>query len=111
MASLGEKVWNKDLPGPRCLVCGSNGSVAFRFDRSGYQIYGCRTCDVEFVMPQPTDEALSLIYNENYFLGSESESGKQMVADTKRATANLYLDVITQFVDPRRCDLLEIGCG
>jgi len=63
------------------------------------------------VLPQPTDEVLSSIYTENYFLGSEDERARDRVANIKRATAGLYLNVIKQFVDAQKPHMLEIGCG
>ena len=47
----------------------------------------------------------------NYFLGSEDESAKEMVANLKRDTARLYLDVILPFVGEAGSRILEVGCG
>lgn len=96
---------------PSCPICGELGRTEFAFRRNDSAIYSCDSCGVQFVHPQPSDEALASIYSENYFLGSEDEAAANRVAELKRATAALYMDTIgarLKTVAPR---LLEIGCG
>ena len=103
---------NKEISVASCPVCRLAAGVSYQFCRNDdYRIHRCRDCDVEFVFPQPSDEVLSSIYTESYFIGSEDEKTAQMVADIKRATANLYLDVVTRVMNGQTSRLLEIGCG
>jgi len=94
-----------------CPICEAPDTVRFSFPTSGNNVYACRNCGVEFQYPQPNDAVLGSIYSENYFLGSGSPEAEVEVAQLKQATAALYLDVITQFVEPSTSTLCEVGCG
>jgi SAM-dependent methyltransferase len=99
------------MPDRRCPVCDNDARVSLKFNRNGYLVHLCRTCGVEFLFPQPTDEALSSIYTTNYFLGSESDVAARRVSELKHSTGKLYLDVIASYVRSSHPRLLEIGCG
>jgi 2-polyprenyl-3-methyl-5-hydroxy-6-metoxy-1,4-benzoquinol methylase len=65
---------------------------------------------VEFLHPQPDDAVLASIYGPDYFLGGEGE-GTERVARMKAATAQRYLECMTQRLKTDQRRLLEIGCG
>lgn len=86
-----------------CPVCNSDGSFAFR--AKDLHVYRCAACRLEFLNPQPDDDALAQIYTANYFLGDPERAAR-----LKRATAALYVEAIGP--PPASSSLLlELGCG
>jgi glycosyltransferase involved in cell wall biosynthesis/SAM-dependent methyltransferase len=85
--------------------------VYYLFTTSDYRVVRCDNCGLVFLNPQPSDDELARIYGANYFLGSDSEAGRQAVAEIKGATASLYLSEIRRYRGPASGRLLEIGCG
>lgn len=93
-----------------CPICGGTGQQ-YRFTRNDHAVFGCPRCESEYLYPQPTDDVLNAIYNEQYFFGEREFVEASAVAELKQATARSYLDEI-QSIDPRAgLSLLEIGCG
>lgn len=93
-----------------CHVC-EGPRVYYVFSTSGYRVVRCDDCGLVFLNPQPSDEELARIYNADYFLGSDSEAGRQAVSEIKQATAKLYLSEISRYCGPAKGRLLEVGCG
>jgi SAM-dependent methyltransferase len=54
---------------------------------------------------------LAEIYSAEYFLGEQAPEAEMRVAELKRATAGLYLDLLNSRYDVVGGDLLEIGSG
>lgn len=98
---------------PRVRVCHVCESVRihYLFSACGYRVVRCEDCGLVFLNPQPSDEELARIYGASYFLGSDSEAGRQAVSEVKRATAKFYLSEIRRYRGPAAGRLLEIGCG
>jgi len=96
---------------PACPLCAEKDHVFFVFKRNENEVYSCKRCGLEFLFPQPTDEALSAIYSDTYFLGEKDSNSLRRRALLKTATARLYLDTILPFVQVPKPRLLEIGCG
>jgi 2-polyprenyl-3-methyl-5-hydroxy-6-metoxy-1,4-benzoquinol methylase len=95
-----------------CPACEQARSISFLLllpDK--HAVYKCGACKAEFIHPQPSDDELGRIYSEQYFIGSESEAGRERAAALKRATASLYLTKIRPLVETSSPRLLEIGCG
>ncbi|SRR5258706_2426066 len=95
-----------------CRICNQkNVGVDFSFNQ--YQIYGCRNCKFRWLNPQPTDEELSEIYSNQYFLDEGAAEITEMVNKLKRATAGLYLEQLIKDTSTfqLQASLLEIGCG
>ncbi len=93
-----------------CHVC-QGARVYYLFSTSGYRVVRCDDCGLVFLNPQPSDDELARIYNADYFLGSDSEDGRQGVSEIKQATASLYLSEIRSYRGLGSGRLLEIGCG
>lgn len=93
-----------------CPIC--PGAPARRtFTKDSYPVYRCMSCACEFLEPQPNDQALSEIYDAEYFLGDHDEASDRRVAALKSATSALYLDRLsTALAGHGRC-LVEVGCG
>ena len=65
-----------------------------------------------FDTTQPDDQALSQIYDSDYFLGEKTEKGKAIFSQLKQATAQYYFGQLRNHVDlAEPTSLLEIGCG
>jgi hypothetical protein len=79
-----------------CHVC-KGLRVYYLFSACGHRVVRCEDCGLVFLNPQPCDEELAKIYNAHYFLGSESEAGRETVSRIKQATAKLYLSESRHF--------------
>lgn len=101
-----------DTPNLRadCPVCASR-RLGYAFSHAGYRIARCTDCGVMFTNPQPSDDQLAEIYNEHYFLGADSEEGRNSTREMKRATAREYLAEIRRYGGATGGRLLEVGCG
>lgn len=93
-----------------CHVCGGQ-RVYYLFSTGGHRVVRCEDCGLVFLNPQPSDQELDRIYNENYFLGCESEEGRRAASEVKQATAQQYLSEIRRYRGDTAGRLLEIGCG
>jgi len=99
----------KECKTANCPVCQS-ARINRAFGIPEPSIMRCADCNFLFLHPQPSDEALRLIYTDTYFLGATDERMRAQVADLKTATAGLYLDrLASQGIHEGR--LLEVGCG
>src|SRR3954466_2981751 len=93
-----------------CPVCRGN-RLHYLFSVAGYRVVRCRDCDLLMSNPQPSDEDLTRIYGENYFVLGESEAGQRHVDELKQSTADIYLDLLERYRGRKPGHLLEIGCG
>jgi 2-polyprenyl-3-methyl-5-hydroxy-6-metoxy-1,4-benzoquinol methylase len=93
-----------------CHVCKS-ARIYYLFSACSHRVVRCEDCGLVFLNPQPSDAELARIYNAYYFLGSESEAGRETVSQIKQATARLYLSEIRRYQGLPSGRLLEIGCG
>jgi SAM-dependent methyltransferase len=93
-----------------CHVCQSP-RIYYLFSACGQRVVRCEDCGLVFLNPQPSDEELARIYTADYFLGSESDAGRETASRVKEATAQLYLAEIRRYQGLLRGRMLEIGCG
>jgi 2-polyprenyl-3-methyl-5-hydroxy-6-metoxy-1,4-benzoquinol methylase len=98
------------FPLAACPLCACDGA-ARAFERHGYQIYRCPSCRLDFLHPQPSDEALAQIYTQDYPFGPITQAQRIQVAEMKKATARLYLQALLAYHGRSQGKLLEIGCG
>jgi len=101
---------NERHPVKACLVC-NGAKLYYLFSISDHRIVRCDDCGLLFINPQPSDEELSRIYGADYFLGSDTETGRQTVSEIKQATVQLYLSEIRRYRGCKNGRLLEVGCG
>lgn len=94
----------------RCPIC-SSSLIQKSHHVNSYPLIKCAGCGVEFLRPQPADEVLNSIYDENYFIGSESDEGLERARALKRATAQSYMKQVKSLSKIEKGDILEIGCG
>jgi len=93
-----------------CHVC-EGIRFYYLFSAADYRVVRCDDCGLVFLNPQPSDAELGRIYGANYFLGSETEAGRKLARDIKKATAKSYLTEIARYRGRAPGRLLEIGCG
>lgn len=93
-----------------CHVC-QGPRIYYVFSACGQRVVRCEDCGLVFLNPQPSDEELARIYTADYFLGSESDAGREAASRVKEATAQLYLAEIRRYQGLPRGQMLEIGCG
>ena len=93
-----------------CPICQSSRTT-YLFTSYEYPIFQCLDCNLLFRNPLPPDEVLQKMFTENYFLGEDTDEGKDRVSLMKRATAKLCLEKLVAYSKIRGGKLLEIGCG
>ncbi len=76
-----------------------------------HPVVRCTHCQLQFANPQPSDAELAAIYGPNYVLVENDPVGEAMVLQSKRATADHYLDLLAEAGVSSKSRLLEIGCG
>jgi 2-polyprenyl-3-methyl-5-hydroxy-6-metoxy-1,4-benzoquinol methylase len=76
-----------------------------------HPVVRCAHCGLQLTNPQPSDAELAAIYGPNYVLVENDPAGEAMVLESKRATADHYLDLLAAAGVKPRGQLLEIGCG
>lgn len=93
-----------------CPVC-AGGEFRPVMQVDSHPVVRCTHCGLQLTNPQPSDAELAAIYGPNYVLVENDAAGEAMVLQSKRATADHYLDVLAAAGVPTRGRLLEIGCG
>jgi SAM-dependent methyltransferase len=93
-----------------CPACaGHDFRFVMRVD--SHPVVRCTGCGLQLTNPQPSDAELAAIYGPNYVLVENDPAGESMVLQSKRATADHYLDLLAAAGVSARGQLLEIGCG
>lgn len=93
-----------------CAVCGCR-HIHYSFSLEDHRLVRCDECGFIFINPQPSDQVLSEIYGDDYFVLSSDQKGLDHVASLKSSTANSYLDLLIGTGGKVEGELLEIGCG
>jgi SAM-dependent methyltransferase len=92
----------------RCLLCGS--TCAHRFTVRGHRVYRCAGCDLEFVHPTPSPEAIAAVYAEGYFEGGAYPDYFDSERRTSIDKARIRFDQFARLgVTSGR--LLDLGCA
>ncbi|MFH1913903.1 MAG: class I SAM-dependent methyltransferase [Pseudomonadota bacterium] len=71
----------------------------------------CSGCGVQLLHPQPSNEQLAQIYNEEYQLAASTDKEINCLDEMKTRTAKLYLEAFKELDLPDNPRLLEVGCG
>lgn len=93
-----------------CPLCGSR-DLRLIVTVESHPVVHCRACGLQFTNPQPADAELAAIYGPDYILPLRGPEDEALIARSKRATADRYLDVLAETGAPPRGRLLEVGCG
>src|ERR1035438_6080423 len=97
-------------PAAICPICSSR-KMYYAFSVQQSRLVECRDCGHMMLHPPPSDEELSRIYDENYWLLDGSDGQRRHFTQLKKATARLYLDLVERCLGRHGGRLLEIGCG
>lgn len=92
-----------------CPVCGAKelriaGAIALP------KVLECRGCGLQFVSPQPSDEALDAIYREEYYDAWGLKENEAAVAEMKRATFRHRFALVAPTLSPHDA-VLDLGCA
>ena len=91
-----------------CPLCGSRDSQPERIVE-GYELERCRSCDLVFVNPQPTEESLTHLYLQKT-PESQAEFYRQTVSAAQIAEYDRILADLSALL-PAAGRLLDLGCA
>ena len=99
----------------RCPICESY-SIFYAFTHQAHRIVKCNDCNLMGFSPQPSNEILMKIYENNYFPLSKTDEGLKHIHELKHKTAKRYLQDLEKILKimgtaTRGNKLLEIGVG
>ncbi len=92
-----------DKPKYNCNICGSKEIFLYHKDHNNRSIYKCKSCKIQFLNPQYSDEYLSNFYSK--YTKDEPEWDEPL-----EKCHNYYLSIIEKY-SIIRGKLLDIGCG
>jgi 2-polyprenyl-3-methyl-5-hydroxy-6-metoxy-1,4-benzoquinol methylase len=101
-----------------CLLCNAQVDVEtdLGWRKDGYDIVRCPSCGLVFRAELPDEQALSQIYDENYFRDQPDRADRHGYADylrdasLHRANARRRLGLLATLM-PRPGRLLDVGCA
>ncbi len=101
----------------KCNCCGfENGKK--KYNKSGFEIYGCENCDFAFVYPLPEEEAIHEHYNETRIdpelIKRIETTTSRVISNKKSPKADWYKKVLVkaqQMTKKESLNILEIGSG
>jgi 2-polyprenyl-3-methyl-5-hydroxy-6-metoxy-1,4-benzoquinol methylase len=97
------------MENPVCHICSGNKIVLF-MKKNGSSFYRCLDCRLEFIFPQPGDEALKEIYSKNYYDSWGLHIDSQAAEKSKRLTFEYRLNLIKDLLKPGD-KILDCGCA
>jgi SAM-dependent methyltransferase len=95
----------------RCLLCARPSPERFRV--RGHAIHRCGGCDLEFVWPTPSADALRAVYERGYFTGDgagyDDYFGREREIAARKADTRL--DALSSVARRRPGRLVDVGCA
>ena len=92
-----------------CHIC--QQPTTYKHEVGGYSLRHCTGCNLQVLDPQPSDQQLSQIYGQNYYLSTDPAQEDKVIEEMKHSSAITYLSVLQKYVKGNQPNLLEIGCG
>jgi SAM-dependent methyltransferase len=99
-----------------CNLCGNKEgkTIPFRYDFKGKFLWAvkCNQCELVSIWPRPSDEEISAMYADEYFIGSDVKTHHMNVAYVDLLAAGKYEDGIKEI--KKYCDtgnILDVGCA
>jgi 2-polyprenyl-3-methyl-5-hydroxy-6-metoxy-1,4-benzoquinol methylase len=94
-----------------CILCAEAGPFRPRGAKDGYGIEECPACGLVQLVPTPTPETLSALYEDESYFGGDGSGYSQYESQELEYLATFREDVrrIAEFVPSGR--VLEVGCG
>lgn len=100
-----------------CNFCGVD-DYKVRYIKDGYNIVQCNKCNLVYVNPRLTQESITQLYDENYFLGEGFDKSVQYQNEfdelsNKTDLSNWDVSTINELLltKEQAPKLLDIGCG
>ncbi len=102
-----------DLETVICPICGNSASATVRYDFPPYHIVACTSCDLNYLSPRLTQDAIMKFYkDESYYKSNVSGQGYDEyleISDNWIKTFTLRLKQISPYKTSGTA--LDIGCG
>lgn len=102
-----------DLETATCPLCGDSASATLRYDFSPYKVVACNSCDLNYLSPRLTQEAMLKFYkDESYYKSNVAGQGYDEyleISDNWVKTFTLRLKQISPYKSSGKT--LDIGCG
>ena len=92
-----------------CHICSGRKARLF-MQKNGSDFFRCPDCKLEFIFPQPGDEALREIYSKNYYDAWGLHVDSQAAENSKRRTFEYRLNLIKDALKPGG-KILDCGCA
>src|SRR6516225_4058875 len=95
---------------PLCYLCEKR--MQYKFEKQGYPIFRCVSCDFEAIYPQPDDAALAAIYDKSYFdvYGENSDQALTSFRKMKQLSFERFMRLMDPPVEARS-RLVDCGAG
>lgn len=109
----------QNLESVNCNFCNSN-DYKIKYIKNGFNIVQCNKCKLIYVNPRLSQESISQLYNEDYFLGKGFDKSINLKSDFERDSQKLSLldwdiSTIKEFLSENNFNnspkLLDVGCG
>ncbi len=91
-----------------CALCGAR--CPRRFVARGYDVHRCAACDLEFVHPTPSPEAIAAVYETGYFEGGAYADYFAVERDLSERKARARLDTLAS-LGVSGGSSLDLGCA
>jgi SAM-dependent methyltransferase len=98
---------------PVCSICGShNTRQVFQIQKDGRQwhILGCNHCLTQFVYPVPSDEVMTVLYND-FYKGDSLQRIRLLNPNYGVLSFPRQWGIIKWLVKKRQGKILDFGCG
>lgn len=100
-----------------CNLCGAD-NYKVKYIKDGYNIVQCKKCDLVYVNPRLTQDAINQLYDKDYFLGEGFDKSIQYQKEfdelsDKTDLSNWDISTIKELMQTKEKTpkLLDIGCG
>lgn len=102
-----------DLETVTCPICGPSASAIVRYDFTPYKVLACTSCDLNYLSPRLTQDAIMRFYkDESYYKSNVSGKGYDEYLEISGnwiKTFTLRLKQIAPYKSSGKA--LDIGCG
>ena len=110
---------NSKLEKVNCNLCGSD-NYNVRYIKDGYNIVQCNVCEMVYINPRLSPQAISDLYHEDYFHGKGFDKSIEYKEEFERLSKQTELsdwdvaaikELLKTETSDSKPNLLDIGCG